>query len=454
MKQETINRSLLKIGLPILAGMLVSQVQQITDQAFLGHASSEYLSAVGNAGFTIWTTISFLFALGTGSAILVSQRIGEGRKDKAEEILGSTFVYSSFFAVGVFLIWFFGNRAIFRLMGVQEPILSHAALYTKIYTFGVLFSGINSAAQAAFNGTGHTRPMMISAILRAGINVVLDWVLIFGNLGAPKLGIAGAAIATLTADVIGGTYYISAAFSKKLPVRLSLRAIRGASLKNYLSVIKIGIPAGLEEFGWNAGNILLLRFLNQVDPLAAGVYTIVMSITLIPALFFIAMGNAAMTLSGRRTGEGRPGEIRVTGRRALVLCWATSVAFLALYVLFPSFFAGLFTKDPAVLAQTGAMLLVCSFALFPKSANIIYGGAIRGMGDTRFMFLSQVFGTVFVLVMARLFIFNFKLATLGLFIAVFLDEFVRAFVNGFWFHRKIDRQETAVQVASAAREAV
>src|SRR5574344_1493242 len=104
MKQENINRSLLKIGLPILAGMLVSQVQQITDQAFLGHASSEYLSAVGNAGFTIWTTISFLFALGTGTAILVSQKLGEGKRDKAEEILGSTFVYSSFFAVAVFLI--------------------------------------------------------------------------------------------------------------------------------------------------------------------------------------------------------------------------------------------------------------------------------------------------------------------------------------------------------------
>jgi hypothetical protein len=289
--------------------------------------------------------------------------------------------------------------------------------------------------------------MMISAILRAGINVVLDWVLIFGNLGAPKLGIAGAAIATLTADVIGGTYYISAAFSKKLPVRLSLRAIRGASLKNYLSVIKIGIPAGLEEFGWNAGNILLLRFLNQVDPLAAGVYTIVMSITLIPALFFIAMGNAAMTLSGggpAKAGLGRSG-LPAPGPRPLLGDLRRLPRPLR---PLPLVLRGAVHEDPAVLAQTGAMLLVCSFALFPKSANIIYGGAIRGMGDTRFMFLSQVFGTVFVLVMARLFIFNFKLATLGLFIAVFLDEFVRAFVNGFWFHRKIDRQETAVQVAS------
>ncbi len=126
--------------------------------AFLGNAAPEYLSAVGNAGFIIWTTMSFLFALGTGTAILVVQKLGEEKPEEAESILGSTFVFSSFFSVLLFSIWFFGNRTIFHLMGLEEPILTYAALYAKIYTVGLLFSGINTAAMAVYNGSGFTRP--------------------------------------------------------------------------------------------------------------------------------------------------------------------------------------------------------------------------------------------------------------------------------------------------------
>jgi putative MATE family efflux protein len=437
MKKDGINRTLIRIGFPVFTGMLVGQIQQITDQAFLGHASAEYLTAVGNAGYTIWTTISFLFSLGTGAAILVSQKIGEKKPAEAEAILGSTFVFSSAFSIFIFLIWAFGNRAIFTLMGLSDPILGYTALYARICTISVLISGFSSAAQAVYNGTGSTRPVMITSILRAGINAGLDWVLIFGHFGFPAMGIAGAAIATLTADLIGGAYSISQAFSKKLPVRLSFAAIRKASLKTYLSVIKIGIPAGLEEFAWNAGNIILIRMLNGINPMAAGIYTIVMSITLIPSFFFMATGSAAMTLAGRKTGEGKPSEIGLTNRKAMIQCMAVAGVFLALFAVMPERFASIFTRDQGVIALAGTMLLISSITLFPKAMNIIYGGGIRGMGDTRWMLASQAFGTAFVVAVAYIMIFAFKLSLAGLFLAVLADEAVRAAINGAWFHRKI-----------------
>lgn len=453
MKQEKLTTSLLGIGIPILAGMAVTQVQQITDQAFLGNAAPEYLSAVGNAGFTIWTTMSFLFALGTGTAILVAQKLGEEKPEEAESILGSTFVFSSFFSVLLFAIWFFGNRTIFHLMGLEEPILTYAALYAKIYTVGLLFSGINTAAMAVYNGSGFTRPLMLASILRAGINIFLDWVLIFGKFGFPAMGIAGAAIATLTAEIIGAAYTVTAAFSRKLPVYLSFTAIKQAKLGVYLRVIRIGIPASLEEFSWNIGNIVLIRFLNEIDPLAAGIYTIVASITIVPALFFMAMGSATMTLSGRRTGEGRPAEIRRTGQTAMLMCWGVSTIFFALFVVFPESFAGVFTRDPSVIAQTGAMLLVNSFALFPRSANIVFGGGIRGMGDTRWMLFTQIFGTIFVLIFARVLMFSLSLAILGLFLAVFLDETTRAVMNGRHFYSSV-RRKSASRALSEGETAV
>jgi putative MATE family efflux protein len=449
MKYAETNKNLLKIGFPIFAGFLVGQVQQITDQAFLGHVSANNLSAVGNASTTIWTTMSFLFSLGTGAAILVSQKIGEKNRAEAEKILGSTFVFSSFFAVAIFLVWFFFNTAIFRLMGVTEPILGATALYAKIYTFGVLLSGFSSAANAVYNGNGNTKPLMVASILRALINVILDWILIFGHFGFPALGIAGAAIATLISDIVGNGYAVACAFSRKLDIRLSFASIRKANLRTYINVIKIGVPAGFEEFAWNLGSILLIRFLNEVNPLAAGIFTIINTITLIPVFLFIGLGNAATTLSGRNTGAGKPEEIRTTIRAAMILCWAASIAAFAIFALFPGPITRIFTQDPEVIAQTGAMLIVCGITLLPRSANIIYGGGIRGMGDTKWMLLSQIFGTVLVLVLARVFIFNLSLAVLGLFVAVFFDEVVRGAINGWYFHSKVRKQERLIASSPA-----
>lgn len=439
MNTHASGKSLLKIGMPVTLGLLITQIQQITDQIFLGHASAEYLSAVGNATFTIWTTVSFLFALGTGTAILVSQSLGAKNDDRAEELLGSSLVWSSLLAFAVFGVWTLFNRKIFVLMGVAEPVLSFAVTYTRIYSFGVLFSGLTSSANAVFNGSGATKPMMISSLIRGLVNASLDWVLIFGHFGFPALGIAGAAIATLTADIIGGAYTLYAAFNPKLPVSLSLRVIQKAKFRTYLDVIRTGLPTGLEEFAWNFGNILLIRLLNGIDPLATGIYTIVMSITLVPTLIFMGLGSASTTITGHRYGEGRQELIRPVIRRALILCSVLSVVATVLCALFPRAFASLFTKDLAVIGSIPPMLLVYSLALFPKAANIIYGGGIRGMGDTKWMLLTQAFGTVFVLAVASFLTGYLHLAIVGVFAAMFLDELVRSVMNGAKFYSKFPR---------------
>lgn len=435
MKSPSPVPEILRIAVPIFAGFLVGQVQQITDQAFLGNASAAYLSAVGNASSTIWTTLSILFAFGTGSAILVSQKIGEKKTEEAEAYVGSTALWSTVVALAVFAVWSLANRRIFTAMGLAEPILGYAVVYVRVYSFGILLSGISSAAQSIYNGTGYTKPVMVSSMLRALINIVLDWVLIFGHLGFPAMGIAGAAVATLVADIAGTAWSVGSAFSRKLPVRLSRRVFRSASLPRYGDVARVGVPAGLEEFLWNIGNLLLIRFLNEVDPLAAGIFTIVSSVGLIPAFVFIALGSASMTLSGRHTGAGEPHKVRHTVNRALLMSWAAASLFFALFVLTPGPLTRLFTPDPEVIARTPAMLLVSALAFFPRAANIVYGGGIRGTGDTRWMLMTQVFGTLFVLLAARYLIFHTPFGILGVFVAIALDELLRAVVNALRFYR-------------------
>ncbi len=443
--------SLLRIAIPMLAAMMVGQIERITDQIFLGHANSAYLTAIGNAGFTFWTTISFLFALGTGTTILVSQKIGEGDTGAAERLLGTTFAYSSLFSGALFLLWFFGSETIFALMGLSGEMLGFASSYTRIYSFSILLTGLSTASNSVFQGSGNTRPMLYSSIIRTVTNVILDPILIFGLAGFPALGIEGAAIATLAADIAGAAYLVPRAFRNRGPVRLSLKAIRAATPGAYGRIIAMGIPAGLEEFLWNVGNIMLIRFLNEIDTLAAGIYTIVMTVTLLPSLFYMALGSAGMTVSGINTGAGDPGAIRKATGKSMGICLAVTAAFGAAFMAFPREITALFTKDGAVVAASASMLWICTLTLLPRFVNIVYGGAIRGMGDTRWMLWTQVVGTALILVVARVFIFGAGLAVFGLFLAVFVDEALRSVANGARFHGKIrERMKKSTAAVQAA----
>ncbi len=435
MIQNSFTKPLIKIGTPVFASLVIGQVQRLTDQAFLGAVSAEYLSAVSNASFSIWTSISFLYALGTGTAILVSQKIGEKNYHQAESILGSSLLFTSLISAVVFFVWFSGDLFIYRLMGLDGYVLELTIKYSRIYMYSILLTGFFTTSQAIFNGNGQNKAMFVSAIIRSAVNIILDWVLIFGKLGFPQMGIEGASLATLIADIAGLGYFLPAAFSAKLTCRLSLSSIKQAQFSKFKSVVAIGIPAGLEDLLWNFGNLLLIRLCNGISPLAAGIYSLVFSVSMIPALAFMALGSASTTLSGIKTGEKNTHQIRDIIRTSLLMCSIVAVVFMVLFCTVPDFFSRIFTSDFTVIDQSRNIFIISAFILLPKAGNMIFGGGIRGMGKTRWMLYTQIFGTVFVVAAGYLLVLVFKTGLLGVFGAMLLDELIRAIMNRIYFRK-------------------
>ena len=260
-------------------------------------------------------------------------------------------------------------------------------------------------------------------------NVVLDYALIFGHFGLPALGIEGAAIATTIAEFSGVIFAMGALRSPKLTTRPPVKEILKASAKPYLNSLKLGINCALEDLAWNAGNLVIIRILNSINEIAAGIYSIVFSVEVLVVVVIGAFGNSTMTLTGEAKGKKDKDQFKQVVKLAYIL--SAEIAFVTLIVcaIFPKQILGLFSSDEQIIASCGIYLIMVCINLFGKSGNIIVGSGIKGDGDTKWMLGTQIFGTVLVISCACLFVYALKLGIIGVFMAVIVDEGVRAFIN-------------------------
>lgn len=423
-------KDLIKIALPIMLSNLIAQFQMLIDRIFLGRLDVIYMSAVGNATTPMWTTMSMVFTIATGSTILISQAIGAGNKEKVIEYSASTFKFNNVAAIILFIFWTFCSPIVYKAMGVADSVIQASIDYTVLYAPIFLITGLGSSINVLLQTSGYTRPLVISGIIRAGLNIFLDWALIFGNCGFPEMGVKGAALATTIAEYIGGFVLIFAVIKKQdLISKPTMKQIIQAKPLPFLQGLKLGIPSAAEDFAWNFGNIMLIRILNTISATAAGVYTIVFGIEVIPVCVFGALGQATLTLAGRETGKGDLKQMKKIVVTSFFWSMGIATFCLGIFMLFPKQIMSLFTQDKTIVAAAVTYLAIVSINLFPKSGNIIVGSGIRGYGNTKWMLGTQLFGTCFITGIAALFVFGFKTGITGVFLAVLSDEFVRCIIN-------------------------
>lgn len=270
---------LLNIAVPIMLSNLISQLQMLIDRIFLGHVNSMYMSALGNVTSPMWTTMSFCFSIVTGASILISQSVGAGDTEHIEEYSGAMVKYNNIIPILLFFFWTFCAEFVFRLMGVSDGLMPMCLDYSRYYAPVFLITGLGGAFSVILQTSNYTKPLVVYGILRSGVNIFLDWVMIFGRFGLPAMGIKGAAIATTIAEYSGLIFaVIFVVSSKKLNTKPSMEWVVKAHIKPYLLSAKLGVNTALEDFAWNLGNLLLIRILNAINEMAAGIYSIIYSV--------------------------------------------------------------------------------------------------------------------------------------------------------------------------------
>lgn len=427
---------IIKIALPLILQQLCLQLQIWIDRAMLGHVNAEFFSAVGNSLVPYQAVSSMIVAVCGGTTILAAQHYGARDMDGVERVSECSFIGNSLLSFAAFLLFFFGSGLIFSLMNVQQPILGYSLDYIRILSFSLLVLGPSSTASAILQALGRTGLIMAAGIFSNILNIFLDWLLIFGNWGLPALGISGAALATVIANFAAAPLLLLVVFlSRSIPVRFSSALFSLSELRAYRQVLRMGAPSGLEFALWNIGNIIVVSFLNRIDIMAAGIYTLIASIEMFPVLIHSGFANAGLTLVGQKAGAGNMPQARAAGFTALFYALLVCVAVAAVFWLWPEAILRIFTDDVGLVETAVPYLLFVPWVMFPKAINCVIGLCIRGLGDTRWMLCTQVFGTVFMVSCAYLLIFTADLGLFGIFVTLLADEAIRGGLNFVHFLR-------------------
>lgn len=423
-------KRILKIAVPLLISNIIMQLQMVIDRIFLGRLGDYYMTAIGNVGTPAWTTMSVVFTLSIGASVLISQSVGAGDHERALKFSAALIKWHNVPSIFLFFFWLLAGQKVFALLGVSDTVMPLCMGYLRYFVPVFLITGISAAITVVMQTSNFTRPLIWYGIIRSGVNIILDWALIFGHLGLPAMGIEGAALATTIAEYLGGIFilviYIK---SKKLPTRPSWKKNLKASPKYYLKSIKLGIPASLEDFCFNLGSLVIIRILNSISDKAAGIYTMVFNVEIIAIVAIAAIGNATLTLTGEATGKK---DGRMYGRiisLSYLMTLAVTVLLLITCFAIPETLLGLFTTDDTTVSSSVVLLYLMAFNMFSKAGNIIIGNGIRGSGDTRWMLMTQILGTILLTGVAACMVYGFKMGIIGVFIAVLTDEFVRCMVN-------------------------
>jgi putative MATE family efflux protein len=428
MTHRELSRRIFMIALPASLQFMVSYVQVSTDMAFIGHYNTAGLSAIQNVRASFFLLLSFFLAFANGTNILIAQALGARRRRRASRIAEVSLLYNQGLSLAYLIFWQLGGYTLLRVMGAQGDVLAMGWSYVRILSLIFGMQGLILTANATFQGRGKTFPITLAAVLRAVLNIPLDWCLIYGRWGFPEMGITGAAIATLFSEIVGGGFLLVLLFrDKDFPV--TLRHVGRPLFWLYRKVVALGLPNGVEFMLWSIGNTGIIALLNRLNPQAAGYFGVMHTLKIMNLSIYFGLGVATMTLVGMAVGAKDHALARRSGMLPLYFALGVCVVMGLVFVLFPRPMLGIFINVPAMVDELAPLLGIVSLTLFPQAVNVIIGNSMRGRGEVHWLLKVQIAGVSVILPLAYLAMFHFRLGFAGLLWVIFFDESWRSAAN-------------------------
>jgi putative MATE family efflux protein len=334
------------------------------------------LAAVSTSLFWIWMIVSLAEMVGIGLTAVAARRYGESRGGEAARISGDALVFSVVLGVVIavagtsVLTWIFG------VMHTPAEVTALGAVYLRTYLVGTPFIYAFFAIDAAFRASGDTRTPFVLLLASVALTLVLDPALILGIGPFPRMGIAGAAIATISTR--GG----AAVMGLVIALRRGLLAIGRVRLESVLLVCKIGLPTAATGVMFSAIYVFLTRTTTKFGTPALAALGIGHRVESWLFMIGVGFGAATAAIVGQNLGAGRPDRAERAGWMATVFCTALGVVAFALELLIPRQFAGLFTNDAAVIDEAVRYLRIAAVSQLAVCSEVVLEGALGGAGET------------------------------------------------------------------------
>ncbi len=378
---------ILALALPIIGGMVSQNVLNLVDTAMVGVLGNAALAAVGLGGFALFMSQALILGLSTGVQATVARRKGEGRLNETAVFLNAALLIVLIFGP-LFSALLYGLVPLFYPYLNGDPdVIRQGVPYLQVRILATVFVGMNFSFRGYWNAIDMSRLYMSTLIVMHASNIFLNWVFIFGNLGAPELGVTGAGLASALSTVIGSATYFWLG-SRHARVNGFLK--RKPRRREIASVVRLSLPNGIQQLFFAAGFTVLFWIVGQVGTKQLAAATVLINVTLVAILPGLGLGLAAATLVGQALGRGDPDD---------AYRWGWDVAKFAVVILgllgvpmwlVPDLMLSAFIHDPETMDLARWPIRLVGLTMAIEAVGLVLMHALLGAGDSKRVMLVAV----------------------------------------------------------------
>ena len=392
-------KQLLLFFFPIVFGTFFQQIYNTADTIVVGRfVGKQALAAVGGSASQIANLIvGFFVGLSSGAAVVISQFYGAKDKKNLSKALHTAFAFSIAAGIVLTVVGIFLTRPALLLMKTPADVVEDSAVYLHIYFGGMVFNLVYNMGAAILRAVGDSKRPLYVLIITCVLNIILDllFVVAFG------MGVTGVAVATVTSQVISALIVTVMLLKTREIYVLKINQIR-FDRRMLFSVLRIGIPAGLESVMYNISNIVIQVFVNNL-----GTDTVAAWGTLgkIDAIFWMVINAFAISITtfvGQNYGAGKKERIRTGIREGVILTILINIPLALMLLCIPEFLTSFMLNDASIISYTRDFLAVTGICLFPLGWLFVFRNGCQGMGHTFVPMLSGVLEVSLRVVMVKL----------------------------------------------------
>ncbi|MGD0830056.1 MAG: MATE family efflux transporter [Terracidiphilus sp.] len=384
--------AMIALAVPVVLSELGWTAQGIVDTIMVGRLGPAAIGAVALGNAVYFTPTLFCFGLLLGLDTLVAQAYGRNDHDECHRWLAQGVYMACILTVPLMLLLFAASFG-FGPFGITPAVAVPAASYLRILTWGTLPLVLYGGTRRYLQAVGQVKAITVTIVAGNLLNWLFNWVLIYGRLGFPALGVNGSALSTLLSRIFIALAMIGFAWRYEHQRGHPLFARwAGPSLAKLRQLARLGLPAAgqmlLEVGAWN----LVTLYAGKLTPVELATHTIVFNYASLTFMVPLGVSAAAAVSVGHAVGAGDAARARRAGWLALGLGTAFMLLAAATYLAIPGPLIALYTSNPEILALGRRLLwVVAAFEVF-DGAQVVSTGALRGLGETRVPMLANLAG--------------------------------------------------------------
>jgi len=417
------------LSAPTLVEMFLVSLTGMADMIQVGRVGAAAITSVGLTNQPMMLLQSVFQALNVGTTALVARFIGMGKPDDASDTLRQTIAVT--ILLGMLISLFAGTAApyILTFMGAKPDVIAVGTPYFRVVGYGFIFNAVAMAIASALRGAGDTKTPMTVNLFSNGVNVLFNWILIWGKFGFPKWGVFGAGVATTFSRFVACVWFFYLAVKGERSIRLDLRERYMPDWDILKRIYNIGLPAAIEQFVLRTGQVMFAKVVSSLGTVTFAAHQVGMNILSLTFMPGQAFATAATTLVGQYLGMERPDDAERCANTSRNMGLSIGVFMAAIFLFAGKYIAMLYTNDMNVVLVSALVLKIYAFAQPAQSTQFILAGGLRGGGDTKYPLYSTAVGMWLGRVVLGWFFVNVvHLGLAGAWLGMAMDQLARGFL--------------------------